>query len=269
MYIDSHAHLDSKAFESDRQEILQRAWDNGLKAIISICVQDRLEGIEKALALTEGEGPVFATVGVHPHDARNLQPAWMTRMQELAAHPKVVGIGETGLDYHYMHSPKDAQLSAFRAFLHLGRRLNLPVVIHTRTADEDTIEILDEMLDQGGGPLCGVVHCFSGDYPLAAKILDTGLHLSFTGIVTFPKAGELREVVKKVPLERILLETDSPYLSPVPFRGRRNEPSRVVHVAEAVAGILGTSKEEVGRATSRNTARLFGLHEIAEQLEET
>jgi TatD DNase family protein len=171
----------------------------------------------------------------------------------------VVGIGETGLDYHYMHSPKGVQLRAFQRFLRMGRETGLPVVIHTREADQDTTSVLREAREEGGKPLFGVVHCFSGDYPLARQVLDLGLHISFTGVITFPKAGPLREVLKKIPIEKVLLETDCPYLSPVPFRGKRNEPARVVHVAETVAEVYRRPVDEVARITTENVVRLFRL----------
>lgn len=268
IYIDSHAHLDAKAFDRDREEVVQRAWDAGLLAIITVCVEKSLEGIERALSISEENEAVFATVGVHPHDAVRAGPEWIARIKELAANPNVVGIGETGLDYHYMHSPRDVQLESFQAFTRLACQLDLPLVVHTRLADADTVAVLNQAVKEGGGPLRGVVHCFSGDYALAKQILDTGLHLSFTGILSFPHAGPLRDVVKKIPLERVLIETDSPYLAPVPLRGRRNEPSYVVHVAEALATLVCKSREEVARMTSRNAARLFRLRAVSRRLDE-
>jgi TatD DNase family protein len=259
MLIDSHAHLDMKAFDADRSEVIQRAWDEGLGAVITVGVGEALSEIEGVVALADEYERVFATVGVHPHDAQRVEPEWYGRIEVLARHPKVVGIGETGLDYHYMHSPKDVQRRAFERFLRMGRETDLPVVIHTREAYEDTISVLQEARDESGGPLCGVVHCFSGDYPLARQVLDLGLHISFTGVITFPKAEPLREVLKKVPIERLLLETDCPYLSPVPFRGKRNEPARVVHVAETVAEVYGRPVDEVARITTENVVRLFRL----------
>ena len=267
IYIDSHAHLDAKAFDPDRQQVVQRAWDAGLLAIINVCVEKSLEGIEKALTLSAENEEVYATVGVHPHDAVRVRPEWFARIKELAENSKVVGIGETGLDYHYMRSPKKVQQELFRQFTRLAQEVDLPIVIHTRIADEDTVALLNRAKEEGGGSLRGVVHCFSGDYVLAKQILDMGLDLSFTGILTFPNAGTLRDVVKKVPLERILIETDSPYLAPVPFRGQRNEPSYVVPVAQALAEIVGRTREEVARVTSRNAARLFRLESVFAQLD--
>ena len=259
IYIDSHAHLDARAFDSDRPEVLQRAWDAGLKAIVTVGVEDNLAGIEKAVALAAQHDAIFATVGVHPHDAGKIAPEWFKRIRALTGHPKVVAIGETGLDYHYMHSPAASQKEAFRTFLRMARSSKLPVVIHTREADTDTVSILKESLAEESGPLCGVVHCFSGDYDLAKQFLDMGLDLSFTGVISFPRAGSLREVLKKIPLERILLETDCPYLAPVPFRGKRNEPAYVVQVAEAAASSVGKSVEEIGCITTENAVRLFQL----------
>ncbi len=258
--IDSHAHLDGKAFDSDRQGVIQRALAAGLQAIITIGVEKDLDGIAKAVAIADEQAAVFASVGVHPHDAQAIQADWYDKIKALADHPKVVGIGETGLDYHYMNSPKLKQQEAFERFLGLGRDLDLPVVIHTREAEEDTLFLLNQFQKQGRGrSLYGVVHCFSGDYSLARKFLDMGLYLSFTGVITFPKAEVLREVIKKIPLEKILLETDCPYLAPIPFRGKRNEPAHLVHVAETVAAIVGKPLEEVARITTQNVNKLFRL----------
>ena len=259
LLIDSHAHLDMKAFDADREEMIRRAWDAGLGAIVTIAVEEDLAGIERAASLAREHERVYATVGVHPHDAEKIQPHWYEEIRSLTRRPEVVGVGETGLDYHYMHSPREHQREAFERFLAMGMELDLPVVIHSREADEDTVSILSAAAGGTTGALRGVVHCFSGDYALARTYLDLGLSLSFNGILTFPKSGALREVVEKVPLERVLLETDSPYLTPVPHRGRRNEPARVVHVAETVAAVVGRPLEEVARVTTRNVLDLFGL----------
>ena len=227
--------------------------------MITVGVGEALSEIERAVALADEYEQVFATVGVHPHDAQRIRPDWYGRIEELARHPKVVGIGETGLDYHYMHSPQQVQRDAFERFLRMGHKTGLPVVIHTREADEDTISVLRKAREEEGAPLSGVVHCFSGDYPLATQVLDLGLHISFTGVITFPKAEPLREALKKIPIEKVLLETDCPYLSPVPFRGKRNEPARVVHVSEMVAEVYGRSVDEVARITTESVVRLFRL----------
>lgn len=248
-----------EAFDPDRDEVIGRAWDAGLGAVITVGVGESISAIERSVALAGRVEGVFATVGVHPHDARVIEPHWYGEIEALARHPDVVGIGETGLDYHYMHSPREVQRDAFERFLRMGRETGLPVVIHTREADDDTVSILREARKEGGGPLCGVVHCFSGDYPLARNVLDLGLYISFTGVVTFPKAGPLRDVLRRIPVERVFLETDCPYLSPVPFRGKRNEPARVVHIAEAVAQVYGRPIQEVARITTENVVRLFRL----------
>jgi TatD DNase family protein len=257
--IDAHAHLDMKAFDLDRDEVVERAWAAGLKAIVAIASASSLAGIENSVALVSKYPGVFTTIGVHPHDAAKVGQDWCARIREMAAHPRVVGIGETGLDYHYLHSPGEIQRTCFREFLRLARDLDAPVVIHSRSADEDTLSVLKEESGEGGKPLRGVVHCFSGDYPFARKLLDLGLDLSFTGVITFPRAAGLREVARRLPLDRIHVETDSPYLAPEPGRGRRNEPALVVKVAAALATALGKSVAEVGTTTSRNTIRLFRL----------
>jgi TatD DNase family protein len=259
LLIDSHAHLDARAFDLDRPQVLQRAWDGGLRAIITVGVEESLEGVQRAVSIAEENDAVYATVGFHPHDAEKVSPEMLEGVRELAGNSKVVGVGETGLDYHYMHSPARVQQDLFHRILRLGRQLDLPVVIHTREADEDTVSILREALQESAAPLCGVVHCFSGDYALARQVLDMGLHISFTGVITFPAAAPLRDVLKKVPLERVLLETDCPYLAPVPFRGKRNEPAFVARVAEKMAAVLGKSPREVVRVTGGNTMRLFRL----------
>jgi len=259
VFIDSHAHLDMEAFAPDREEVLRRARTAGVRSIISIGVSDSLAGIESAVALAEKHDGVFATVGVHPHDAAAIRPDWLARIETLTSNPRVVGVGETGLDYHYLHSPRETQLAAFRGFVRLARSAGLPVVIHTRSADQDTLMVLEEAVRDFGEALRGVVHCFSGSYELARRYLDLGLDLSFTGVITFPKAGNLREVVRAVPLDRVHLETDCPYLAPEPHRGRRNEPAFVVNVAETLARVLEKPVSEIGRVTSGNTARLFRL----------
>ncbi len=258
LLIDSHAHLEAPEFDGDRAEVIRRAWEAGLKALVTIGAGGDLSTCRKAVETAGSCAGVYASVGIHPHDAGSVRTKTFEKLKNLARHPKVVAIGETGLDYHYMHSPAAEQRKAFRRSLEIARELDLPVVIHTREADKDTLAILKDCLAAGGGA-GGVVHCFSGDYPFAAQLLDLGLHLSFTGLVTFPRADGVRDAVRRIPLERILVETDSPYLAPVPFRGRRNEPAHVVHVARKVAEILGKSYEEVAWATGRNAISLFRL----------
>lgn len=258
LLIDSHAHLEAPEFDGDRAEVIRRAWEVGLKALVTIGAGGDLSTCRKAVETAGSCGGIYASVGIHPHDAGMARRKTFERLKELARHPKVVAIGETGLDYHYMHSPATEQQKAFRRSLEIARELDLPVVVHTREADKDTLAILKDAL-AGGGGAGGVVHCFSGDYAFATQLLDLGLHLSFTGLVTFPKADGVRDAIRRIPLERILVETDSPYLAPVPFRGRRNEPAHVVHVAKKVAEILERPYEEVAWATGRNAIRLFRL----------
>ena len=259
--VDSHLHLDSREFDADRSEVIRRAWEAGVKAMLTIGAGGDLSECERAVRTAQANEGIFATVGIHPHDAQAVPPDALDRLKALARQPKVVAIGETGLDYHYMHSPAAVQREVFRSSLSLAAELNLPVVIHSRQADADTVGLLKEAW-QGRG-VRGVVHCFSGDYAFARQLLDMDLHLSFTGVVTFPKTDDVRDVLRRIPLEKVLLETDSPYLAPVPFRGRRNEPAYVVKVAEKAAEILGRPFEEIATITGRNVIRLFqlpGLH---------
>lgn len=261
LLIDSHLHLDSREFDADRSEVIRRAWDAGLKAMITIGAGGDLSACQHAVEMAQLHAGVYATVGIHPHDAQATPGDAFERLGEFARHPKVVGIGETGLDYHYMHSPAAVQRSVFRRSLRLAADVDLPVVVHSRQADADTVALLKEAGQESG--VRGVVHCFSGDYPFARQLLDMDLYLSFTGILTFPKVEGVRDVLRRIPLERVLLETDSPYLAPIPFRGRRNEPAYVVRVAEKVAEILGKPFEEIAWITGRNVIRLFqlpGLH---------
>jgi TatD DNase family protein len=260
LLIDSHLHLDSREFDADRSEVIRRAWDAGLNAMVTIGAGGDLSECERAVRTAQGNAGIYATVGVHPHDAQAVPPDALDRLKELARHPKVVAIGETGLDYHYLHSPAAVQREVFRKSLLLAAELDLPVVIHSREADADTVALLKEA-GQGRG-LRGVVHCFSGDYAFARQLLDLDLYLSFSGLVTFPKGEDVRDALRRIPLEKVLLETDSPYLAPVPFRGRRNEPAYVVRVAEKVAEIFGRPFEEIARITGRNVIRLFKLPEL-------
>jgi TatD DNase family protein len=254
--IDSHAHLDMEAFDKDRQAVIMRAWEAGLEAIITIGSGDTLYSNERAIQIASAEERMFATVGVHPHRASDVQPHWLTQIRAYAAHPKVVAIGETGLDYHYLHSPEEVQRRVFGEFLQMARELKKPIVIHDREAHGDLLEVLTA---EGGGGVEGVVHCFSGDYGLARRCLDLGLYLSFTGVITFPKAEKERDVIRRLPLERVLIETDAPYLAPVPRRGHRNEPSFVIFVAQEIARIRTCSLEDVAAITSENARALFGL----------
>jgi TatD DNase family protein len=223
---------------------------------VAIGASDGLGPNHRAVEIAASDPRIYAVVGVHPHDARLVDRAALEEIERLAAHPKVVAIGETGLDYHYDHSPRDQQQRAFRDFLAMARNLKKPVVIHTREADEDTVQILrEEHAEQIGG----VIHCFTGGAGLARGAVDLGFYLSFSGVITFRNADPLREIVRWAPRDRVLVETDCPYLAPIPHRGKRNEPAFVVHTAAKVAELWLTSDQEVRATTGINAARAFGV----------
>jgi TatD DNase family protein len=256
--IDSHCHLAGEEFVDDLQAVVARAQAAGVvRALVIIAAEDRAER-SRAAVVSAAWSEVRFSIGVHPHQAGQFDTdpseAARTARAAIAAEPSARAVGEIGLDYHYDFSPRDVQRAVFREQLQLARELKLPVVIHTREADDDTFEILrQERADEIGG----VFHCFTGDREMATRALDVGFHVSLAGIVTFPRAIELKEVARLVPIDRLLVETDSPFLAPVPHRGKRNEPAHVVRVAEVVAELRGTSIEEIGAATSKNFARLF------------
>lgn len=199
---------------------------------------------------------IRATVGTRPHDAKEVSANELKKLKELAADPKVVAVGETGLDYYYDHSPREVQRRMFAEFIHLARETGLPIVVHERDAANNAAQLLR---GEGAGKLRGVIHCFTGNYEAACAYLDLGFYVSFTGIITFKNADALREIVRRVPLDRRLVETDSPYLTPVPHRGRRNEPAYVRHIAETIAVIKETSLEEVAKMTTENVRQLFAI----------
>lgn len=256
--IDTHAHLDFARFQPDLDDILARAASAGLENIVTIGASDGMDSNHRALALADRFPHVFATVGVHPHDAKIVDLDIVRTIEGLSAHPKVVAIGETGLDYHYDNSPREEQRQAFRWFVQLARRVQRPVVVHTRDADEDTIAILEE---EGAADVGGIIHCFSSGAWLAEKALALGFHLSFSGIVTFKSAREIQEVARCAPLDRILVETDAPFLAPMPHRGRRNEPSYVAHTARFIADLRGEDADAFAQATTVNARRLYRLPE--------
>lgn len=254
MLIDSHAHLDS--FGEELPAVLDRARLAGVRQIITIGASDGLGPNHTAVEIARAHPHVFASVGVHPHDARIVDEAALATIEGLAADPKVVAIGETGLDYHYKHSTIEEQQRAFRAFVALALRVKKPLVVHTRDADADTADLLR---DTGAQAVGGVIHCFTGTPALAAAAIELGFYVSFSGILTFKAAEELRAVAKDLPRDRVLVETDCPFLAPVPHRGKRNEPAFVALTAERLAELWGVSVTEVQAKTSENTARLFGL----------
>ena len=255
MLIDSHAHLDDLRYDTDRDNVLQRAEAAGIEAIVTIGCD--LATSQAAVALAQAHPNIFATIGVHPHEAKEIGEGWYESFRSLARHPKVVAYGEIGLDYHYDHSPREIQRQRFREQIHLARELALPLVIHTREAQEDTVMILRE---EGAVDVGGVFHCFSEDAWIAKDALDLGFYLSFSGVLTFKNATMLRDIAKTVPLDRLMVETDCPYLAPVPYRGKRNEPAYVQYVAEILAEIRGNgSFESIARATVENTKRVFRI----------
>ena len=259
MFVDSHAHIDGPEYDADRDEIVARARAAGVAAILNVGTGDPHSGaLERAVAVAERYEGVYAAAGVHPHDARLFDESAAERLNKIVrGSARVLAWGEIGLDYHYDNSPRDVQREVFARQLRLARAAHLPVIIHTREADDDTISILRaEWADAGTG---GIMHCFGGEWPLAAAALELGFMISFAGNVTFKKAEPLREIARRVPLDSLLIETDCPFLTPVPYRGRRNEPARVVETARFLAELRGLAADELGRITSANFARLFDL----------
>lgn len=253
MLIDSHCHLDLPHFEADRAAVIERAWAAGVTRLVTIGTG--LPSSRAALALAERYEGLYAAVGVHPHEAKDFDDTTLTELEALAQHPKVVAIGEIGLDFYRDWSPRDAQARAFEAQLDLATRLGLPIIVHDREAHAAVLATLRAQRKRPG--VRGVLHSFSGDTEVAQAVLALGLYLGFTGPVTFPKAADLRTVVATVPLERLLIETDAPYLTPQPYRGQRNEPAYVRYVAEGIAAIKGLSFEAVAEQTTANAEALF------------
>jgi TatD DNase family protein len=253
---DSHAHVDGPEFDADRAEVLARARAAGVQRMVVIGAVGDPGSAERAVALAESDPDIWATVATHPHDVEKMTDDWWATHERLASHPRVVAIGETGLDYYYDHSPRQAQQDAFRRFVALAHRVNKPVVCHIRDAHDDARAILAET---GAAALGGIIHCFTGTPDDAAAYVAMGFHVSFSGIVTYKTAQPIRDAVGRVPIDRILLETDCPYLAPVPMRGRRNEPAYVVHTARVVAAAAGVSEDELARATVANTCAVFRI----------
>ncbi|MDD9900075.1 MAG: TatD family hydrolase [Alphaproteobacteria bacterium] len=257
--VDSHCHLDYPDFAEEGVEaVVRRAEEAGVTHFLTICVE--VEKFQQVLDVAEKFSNMHCTVGTHPHHAAEELHVTREELVRIAANPKVVGIGETGLDYYYNHSPAEEQKKGFATHIEAALETRLPLVVHTRDADVDTIDVLTSA---GQKDARGVMHCFSGDINLARKSLDLGFYISFSGIITFKKADELREVVKFVPQDRMLIETDAPYLAPMPHRGKRNEPSFVKHTANMVAQIKEMSLADVGDVTARNFFSLFDKIEEA------
>jgi TatD DNase family protein len=256
--IDSHCHLAGDEFTGDLDEVVGRARNAGLSGALVILGAEDVAELGRAASVSGTWDQVRFSIGVHPHQAGQFasDPAGAARTVQAAidAQPLSRAVGEIGLDYHYDHSPHDVQQQVFREQIRLAGRLRLPIVIHTREAEDDTFRILDEEQARDVG---GVFHCFTGDREMAKRCLDLGFYISLAGIVTFPRAHEVKEVAKMVPLDRLLIETDSPYLAPVPHRGKRNEPAHVARVAEVIAELRGSTPEEIASATQGNHVRLF------------
>jgi TatD DNase family protein len=256
MLIDSHAHIQGKEYSEERDAVIARAHEAGVEKIIAVGGAGDMSSNTEAIALAAAFPSIYATVGMHPHDAKDVGEQELRELAALTSNAKVIAVGETGLDYYYNHSPHDVQRRVFTHFIHMARDTGLPLVVHERDAARETAELLRS---EGGRDLRGVIHCFTGDYDAASAYLDLGFYLSFTGIITFKNAGPLREVVRNVALERMLVETDSPFLTPVPHRGKRNEPAYVRFVAETIAEIKGLPLKEVAQRTTRNVQDLFRI----------
>ncbi|HLG19913.1 MAG TPA: TatD family hydrolase [Bdellovibrionota bacterium] len=254
-FTDSHAHVDYDLFDEDRELVLQRAREANVRNILNIALGPESAVFERAHRLVSGHDGMWLAVGVHPHQASQMTEDTVPVLREFAGRPKVVAIGEIGLDYHYNHSPQDVQQKRFTQLLDLALELQLPVSIHTRSAFDDTYRFVRErsIFERVGG----VLHCYTGSSEDARRFLDLGAYISFSGIVTFKKSEALRDVVRSIPMDRLLVETDAPFLAPEPYRGKRNEPAYVVRVAETIASLKNISVDEVARATTENTKRLF------------
>jgi TatD DNase family protein len=255
--IDSHAHIDFPQFADDRATMLERARAAGVSTLLAIGTGPGPEKLDAALPFAEEHDWIYATVGIHPHEAKEVTPQHLDRLAELAKHPKVIAWGEIGVDYFYDHSPREAQHRVFRDQLALAHKAKLPIVIHCRDAWSDCLAVLEEVWRPTG--LGGILHCFTSTLEDARRGLDMGFLISFAGNSTYPKAQNLRDVAKALPLEKILIETDAPYLAPQPYRGKRNEPAYVGEVAKAIANVRDLRAEDVALATAENFRRFFGL----------
>jgi TatD DNase family protein len=256
-FIDSHAHIDGPQFADDRDAMLARARAAGISTILAIGTGPGPEKLDAALPFAESHNWIYTTVGIHPHDAKEVTPAHLDALAALAKHPKVIAWGEIGLDYFYDHSPRDVQEKVFRQQMELAQAAKLPIIIHCRDAWDDCLRLLDEVWKATG--LGGILHCFTSTLDHAQKGLDMGFLISFTGNISYPKAQNIRDVAKALPLSNILIETDSPYLAPQPHRGKRNEPAYVVEVAKALANVRDLELSEIAAETTETFRRFFRL----------
>ena len=252
-FIDSHSHLVLEAFDQDRDNVIQEAFSSGITHLVQSC--DNLEEIKKNIFLTQQYENIYSSVGIHPHEAKTWDGNSKDLIKQYSKEKKVIAIGEIGLDFYYNLSPKDVQMQVFREQINIANEVSLPIIIHTRDASKETIEILKEEKALTGG----VFHCYTGDLETAKEALAMGFYISWSGIITFKNANDLREVAKNVPLKKTLIETDAPFLAPIPYRGKRNEPKFVKHVAEELAKIHNLSPEEIGRITTENTKKVFNI----------
>jgi TatD DNase family protein len=265
MFVDSHAHLEMEQFNADRSQVLARAQETGVETIVAIGSGTGPGSLDCGIQLAEKHESIYATIGIHPHEAKLANEADFKELRQLAKHPKVIAWGEIGLDYFYDHSPRDIQQQVFLRQLELAGEAKLPVVIHCRPSDgsENAWEDCLSLLDDHWAPqsLGGILHCFTGTWRHAKRALDMGFMISFAGNVTFPKAHQIRDAAKEVPLDRMFIETDSPFLAPVPYRGKRNEPAFVKETARQLGELRGLATEEIGRLTAKNFYQFFSLHE--------
>jgi TatD DNase family protein len=270
MFVDSHAHLDGKQFQADREQVIVRAREAGVETVVAIGNGDGPGTLDCGIQLAAKYDFMYATVGIHPHEAKLATDAAFAEMEQLAKKPKVIAWGEIGLDYFYDHSPRDVQQAVFIRQMESARAAKLPIVIHCRPSNnsedawEDCLNLINNHWRPGG--LGGILHCFTGEWKHAERALDMGFMISFAGNVTFPKAQQIREAAKQVPLDRMLIETDCPYLAPVPHRGQRNEPAFVKETARQIGELRGIPTEDVARHTTRNFYRFFSLPEKTDSI---
>jgi TatD DNase family protein len=267
--VDSHAHLDSPRYDADREELLQRAWQQGVRTVLSIGIGEGPDTMQQALELSRscagkpGIPRVLATAGIHPHEAQLADQAALAKLDDLLANPDVLAVGEIGLDYYYDHSPRPQQKQAFAQQMEVAAAKRRPIIIHCRPSEgsndawDDTLEMIETAWVRTN--LGGILHCFTGEWEHARRALDSGFLISFAGNITFPRAQNIREVAAKVPLDRMLIETDAPFLAPLPYRGKRNEPAWVGRVADKVAEVRGITSEQVASSTANNFFRFFGV----------
>jgi TatD DNase family protein len=272
--VDSHAHLDSPRYDADREELLQRAWQQGVRTVLSIGIGEGPDTMQQALELSRsyagkpGIPRILATAGIHPHEAQLADQAALAKLDDLLADPDVLAVGEIGLDYYYDHSPRPQQKQAFAQQMEVAAAKRRPIIIHCRPSEgssdawDDTLEMIETAWVKTN--LGGILHCFTGEWEHARRALDCGFLISFAGNITFPRAENIREVAAKVPLDRMLIETDAPFLAPLPYRGKRNEPAWVGRVADKVAEVRGVTSEQVASSTANNFFRFFGVAPDAE-----